>query len=165
MTRFPANLVATKAFDLLYLCERMRPDEIEQLRAFFPGFDGEYDGETVAKMFIQKSGPAFTLLDSEGTPVCAGGWESIAEGVMQSWMVGTMAGWEQHWRSITKGSRWLMDSLLANGIRRLQTNALASRTEACRWYVDGLKMKPEGVWRGFGRQGQDVAFFSRLAGE
>lgn len=163
MTRCPANVVKTTHYDLLYLCQRMRPDEIEQLRAFFPMDD--YEPEMAALMFANKGGPKFTLVDSAGLPLVAGGWESISDGVCQSWMVGTMAAWESNWRSITKSARWMMDAMLEGGIRRLQTSALASRSAACSWYIDGLRMTPEGIWRGYGRQGQDVAFFSRLAGE
>lgn len=166
MKRAPANMVRATPADIILLCQQMREDEREQLAAFFPGFDNGFDPDEAARLLIPKTqGVAFTLLDDDSRPVCAGGWETVADGVMQSWMVGSMAGWEKHWRSITKGSRWLMDTLLESGVRRLQTNALASRQDACRWYVDGLKMRPEGIWRGFGRQGQDVAFFSRLAGE
>lgn len=157
----PKNLVKAKHADILLLCQNMRPDEIEQMQAFFD-LD-EYDADAAALILMNKQGPKFTLLDNNGHPVCSGGWEPVGHGIMQSWMVGTMAGWDRHWRSITKSSRWLMDTLLDNGIRRLQTNALASRVDACRWYTDGLKMQPEGIWRKYGRQGQDVAAFARVA--
>ena len=95
-------------------------------------------------------------------PAAAGGYHMTFEGVWQSWMVGTEDGWKNHWRSITKGCRWLADALFDQGARRLQTSALASRTEAIRWYIKGLKMKPCGVWEGYGRHGEAVAHFERL---
>lgn len=162
MTRCPKNVVKTTLADLLIICRNMRPDEIEQAQAFFP-LD-EWDADRLAAIMYLKEGPKFTLVDDNGNPIIVGGFEPVSEGVMQSWMAGTMEGWEAHWRSITKASRWLMDSLLANGIRRLQTNALASRAEACNWYVKSLKMEPEGIWKGYGRQGQDVAAFARVGG-
>ncbi len=162
MSRAPSNMVVTKPQDLFWLVDRMRPDEAEQLHAFYD-MQGQAD---VLRFFLNKTGPAFTILDAKGIPVCAGGWESVTDGVMQSWMLGSMEAWDEHWRSITKGARWLMEELLyRRGIRRLQTNALASRAAACDWYVKGLRMEPEGVWRKFGRQGQDVACFARVAEE
>lgn len=157
VTKAPHNVVKLRPQDILYLCDRMRADELEQLDAFF-----DMPSDRIPHFFLNKTGPQFTLVDSLGVPLVCGGWESMGEGIMQSWMVGTDEAWDKHWRSITKGCRWLMDALLSNGIRRLQTNALASREAACRWYVDGLGMQPEGVWRKFGRQGQDVACFARV---
>lgn len=158
MTRCPANVVPLRWQDVFYLCERMREDELEQLDAFF-----DLDGAEIPRFFLSKSGPMYTLVDDDGRPLVCGGWESVADGVMQSWMVGCDDAWTTHWRSITKASRWIMDELLARGVRRLQTNALASREAACEWYQRGLLMKPEGIWRKFGRQGQDVACFARVA--
>jgi hypothetical protein len=86
----------------------------------------------------------------------------VFPGVWQSWMVGTQAGWDNHWRSITKGCRWLADQLFDQGARRLQTSALASRTWAIDWYVKSLKMTPCGVWKRYGIHGEDVAMFERL---
>ena len=56
----------------------------------------------------------------------------------------------------------LFDKCMA---RRLQTSALASRTEAIDWYTHkhGLKMEPCGVWDNYGRNGEAVAHFQRLA--
>lgn len=157
MTRCPSNVVPIRWQDVFYLCERMRPDEREQLDAFF-----DLSDEDIPRFFLGKTGPAYTLVDANGLPLVCGGWESVADGVMQSWMIGSMDAWATNWRGITKASRWIMDELLSRGVRRLQTNALASRVEACEWYVRGLLMQPEGIWRQYGRQGQDVAAFSRV---
>ena len=161
MARCPANVVQTTLPDLVMLARAMRPDEQEQIRAFA----GTFDPDTFAAGLMLRPGPKFTLLDAAGNPVVAGGYMPTTEGVMDSWMVGTMDGWGTHWRSITKASRWMMDTLLEGGIRRLQTTVLASRVQTCQWYMKSLKMTPEGVWRGYGQQGQDIALFSRLAGE
>lgn len=158
--RKPERLVRTKFRDLIYLCDRMREDEVQQYMAFSEA--DRFDPDVAALAFANTPGPQFTLLDADGVPVCAGGWFSVGPGVWQSWMVGTMDGWARHWRDITKSSRWLMDQLLANGARRLQTNALACRTEALEWYEKGLLMVPQGVWKGYGRGGEDVAHFARL---
>ena len=160
MTRCPSNLVPMRPQDVFYLCERMRADEQEQMRAFF-----DLDAEQTPLFFLNKTGPRYTLIGDDGMPLACGGWEPVSDGVMQSWMIGCDEAWTTHWRSLTKASRWLMDALLSHGIRRLQTNALASRTGACEWYERGLGMKPEGIWRQYGRQGQDVAAFSRVAGD
>lgn len=160
MTRCPAHVVPLRPQDVFYLCERMREDEREQLQAFY-----DIESDRLPLFFLNKTGPCYTLVDSAGLPLVCGGWESVGEGVMQSWMVGSDTAWHTHWRSITKASRWLMDALLAAGVRRLQTTALASRTMACQWYERGLGMQPEGIWRQFGRQGQDVACYSRVQGD
>lgn len=78
-------------------------------------------------------------------------------------MVGTIDGWTLHWRSIITAKRWLMDGLFEMGARRLQTNALASRAEALAWYGRSLGLVREGTWRKYGRQGEDVAAFARVA--
>lgn len=161
MTRKPSRLRPTVPMDIFYICHNMRQDEVEQLRAFFPM--DEYDPDEAALMFLNKGGPKMTLVDENDMPICVGGYESVSEGVMQSWMAGTMEGWQKHWRSITKSSLWMIEQLFMQGIARVQTNALASRVGACEWYVKSLGMTYEGTWRKFGRQGQDVACFSRLA--
>lgn len=161
MTRCPSNIAPATPLDILWLFPRMRADEQDQLDAFY-----EFADEREAQMFfLAKRGPAYTLFDDQHLPVVTGGWESIAPGVMQSWMMCREDAFDGHWRSITKATRWLMDELLSRGIRRLQTNALATREAACQWYVDGLRMQPEGIWRKFGRGGEDVALFARVAEE
>ena len=80
-------------------------------------------------------------------------------------MVGSTEGWAQQWRTITKTTLWLMDGMFEMGARRLQTNALAERTAAIEWYERSLGLQREGTWRAMGRDGQDVACFSRIKRE
>ena len=163
--RPPENLIACKPSHLLYLCDRMRDDEIEQHRAIVGGGEFNPDAAAIGLMAIPGA-IKFTLVDDDSLPLAAGGWHEVFPGVWQSWMVGTQPAWEKHWRSITKGCRWVMDGLFQQaGARRLQTNALASRTQAIEWYERSLGMKREGTWRGFGINGEDVALFSRVRGD
>lgn len=146
--------------DLMMLSGEARPDEIEQYEAIV---GRAWDRDTVAVGHYNRDGVKFLLADAAtGQPVCAGGWDPAGPDVWQSWMVGTMTNWDQHWRSITKASRLVMQRLFDAGARRLQTNALASRVAACRWYERGLLMQREGVMRGYGVNGEDVAMFARL---
>lgn len=153
------RLVQPTMLQLLTLTAQARPDEIEQYEALVAR---EWNVDDVANDHYNRIGVKFCLTTDDGTPVAAGGWDPIIDGVWQSWMVGTMDQWGRHWRSITKASRRVMDRLEESGARRLQTNALASRAAACQWYVKGLKMQPEGVMRGFGMNGEDVAMFARV---
>lgn len=159
MATAPANVVQSTLADLLFLARDMREDDWEQARALH----GDMTPDELAARLMVKAGPKFTLLDAEGKPIIAGGYEPVADGVMQSWMLGTMDGWKLHWREITKASLWMMEALLESGVRRLQTTVLASRTLTCRWYTKSLRMQPEGVWRRYGRGGEDVAIFARVS--
>jgi hypothetical protein len=147
--------------DLLQICVNARDDEKQQYEAIV----GEWHIDDVVHGFWVKPGVKFSLIDSKTDEcVCIGGWEPVIPGVYQSWMVGTDPHWCGYWRSITKWSRKVMGKMFSElDARRLQTNALASRTQAIEWYLRGLKLKPEGIWRDFGLNGEDVAAFSRTA--
>ena len=162
VTKPPSSIIKCKSVHIQYLCERARDDE----RIQYAALSGHefYDPERAWYEFVglTQQGPHFTALDAENMPAAAGGYHMVFPGVWQSWMVGTQEGWDNHWRSITKGCRWLAEQLFDQGARRLQTSALASRTDAIRWYVKSLKMEPCGVWEAFGIHGEDVAMFQRL---
>lgn len=158
------RLVKPTVMDLGYLAMRMREDEIEQYLALTDA--DEYDPDTAARGFAAIPGISFALVTPDNLPVCAGGMEEVRPGIWQTWMVGTQDGWNRYWRSITKHTRRVMDGLLASGrARRIQTNALASRTAAIEWYRRGLGMAYEGLWKAYGKHGEDVMCFARLREE
>ncbi len=144
--------------DILQLCAKAREDERRQYEALV----GPWDAEEVAAWNFRRPGVKFALYTDDFTPVCAGGWDQIAPGVWQDWMVGTDDGWCQHWRTITRESRRVIEKLFEAGARRVQIHALASRSLACRWYEKGLGMRREGTLRGYGMNGEDVAMFARV---
>ncbi|MFC4727149.1 hypothetical protein [Coralloluteibacterium thermophilus] len=153
-----------RLLDLLHVCCQMREDEQQQYLAV-TGLS-HYDPDVAAAMFWNLPGVKAVLLDDENRALAIGGYQEVAAGVWQSWMVGSPEAWERHWRAITKGSIALMDLMFDEfGARRLQTNSIASRTRAIDWYVRGLKMRPEGVMRGYGANGEDVATFALLKSE
>jgi len=144
--------------DLLMLCADMRQDEIEQYEAFV----GDWNESDAASDFYNRPGVQFVLLNEQEVPVCAGGWDPIIEGVYHAWMLGTMQYWEKYWRSITKHTKRVMDTMLKNNARRLQAGVLLSRTDTCDWFVRGLGMHHEGSYDNFGRKGETLAIFARL---
>lgn len=160
ITKPPQNLIACRNAHLQYLCDRMRPDEIEQYVALTHA--DSYDPEVAARGFMNTPGVKFTIVSRCGMPAAAGGYQEVMPGIWQSWMVGSVEGWAECWRSITKGSRWVMDGLFQMGARRLQTNALLSRTAAIEWYEQGLGLQREGVMRGMGRGGEDVVLYAAV---
>lgn len=153
----PSNLVKCRSIHVVYLTDKMREDEREQFCAL--AYQDKYDADFAARMFIAKNGPNFCLVDNQGLALCAGGFEPIAPGIFQSWMLGSYEGWK-NWRAITKGSRWLMGVLLSTGASRLQGSCLSSRTEALEWFRRGLGMDYEGTSKGFGFHGEDMMNFA-----
>lgn len=153
-------VVKPSLFTLLYLCQHARPDEIEQHEAIV---GRRWDADDVANDHYNRRGIKFALIGDDHKPVVAGGWDPVIDGVWHGWLVGTMAGWDAHWRSITKHCRRIMDDLIINGgARRLQFSVLASRTKACEWYEGGLKMQAEGTLRQYGFNGEDTIMYARV---
>lgn len=144
--------------EALAICRNARPDEQEQYYALT---GKTWNPERVVHEICHKQGPKWVALDGD-KPFIMGGYDHVVNDVWQSWMVGTMADWRTHWRSITKVSRKVMDALLATGARRLQTCVLASREQTCEWYVRALKMTFEGNMRGFGANGETMAMYARV---
>jgi len=58
-------------------------------------------------------------------------------------MVGSMHGWDNNWRALTKAVRWLIDSMFKIGAKRLETRVLPTRTQAIKWYEHGLGLLRE----------------------
>ena len=153
------QLMQPTMLDLLMLCSEARPDEIEQYRELT---GKEWITDEVANDFYNRPGVKFALINGN-TPIVAGGFYMLIDGVWESWMVGTMNHWETHWRSITKWSRRVMDLMFSeNGARRLQTCASAKRIKTCEWYTRGLKMHQEAILKGFGVTGGDMVIFARM---
>lgn len=156
------RLVDPTVFDVGWLSERMREDEIAQWCALTG--HATYDPNLAARAIVATMGPlAFAVVGSDNLPVAVGGFTEDRPGVFQTWMVGTADGWARHWRGITKHSRKVMDGLLASGrAHRIQTHALAGRRAAHVWYERGLGMTREGTLRRYFADGQDAVVFSKV---
>lgn len=159
-SRAKARLTAPILEDFAWIARRMRPDEIEQHVASYG--DEEYSPDAAALRFATYPGPKWTLLGEDGMPVAVCGYIPVRPGVYAAWAAGTMDRWKTHWRTMTKLSRRTMATLLERpDVHRVEILALDSRTEAHRWYVDGLDMTDEGVQRG-AFNGLDARMFARI---
>lgn len=162
MKNAPSNVIPCTLPHLVYLCGRMREDEIVQYVAL-TGAE-KYDPDVAAVGMFSGNGPRFTMVGKDRMPVVAGGYNEVLPGVWNSWMVGTQDGWDKNWRSITRASRWMIDLMFEHfRARRLETMALADRSAACWWYEKSLGMVYEGTRVGLGVGGEDVACYGRLA--
>lgn len=146
---------------LLYLCERMREDERAQYLALSGA--ATYSPEAAAVGFWETPGLKFAVLGVDGLPAAAGGAEEISPGVWQTWMVGSPEGWSKVWRSLTRAAAWMVGGLLEqDDVRRVQATCLCAREAAARWFERSLGMQSEGVWRRYGRNGEDVCIYARV---
>lgn len=144
--------------DFAYLTKRMRPDEIAQ---FLAGSGlREYDPDIAARALAMTQGPTFVLVDAANRPVILGGFAPKRRGVFEAWLAGTLEGWEKHWRRITRECVRQMDALLRTGAHRIETYALASRTQAHAWY-ERIGFAREGVLKGYFADGSDAIAFAR----
>lgn len=146
--------------DFAYIAANLRPDEIEQYLAL-TGLP-EYVPDVAARSLVASPGSQFVMVSRDSLPVLVGGFCPVRAGVYEGWLAGTTQGWSNHWRAMTKVCRGLMDDLLANGAHRIETFALASRTQAHAWYERSLLMQREGVLRGYFADGQDAVVFARI---
>lgn len=162
--RAPAGLVVSRNWHFQHLAENIRPDEIDQWKATTGAND--YNPDVAAGAFIAAPGVKFTLLDDLGMPACAGSFQGMGFGVWEGWMAGTTAGWETHWRSMTKAARWYMGQLFKfQAARRIYITTVATRTGATDWYQRALGMRLDGTLRAAGAHGEDMVVYSRLAGD
>lgn len=153
----PQNLVPARNWHFQYIAEHMRPDERQHWLALSGA--QSYDADTAATGFINSIGMRFALLRKDATPSVAGGFSRLRGTTFEGWMVGTMDGWNEQWRDITRGTRWLIRQQFLAGAKRLQIVTLESRAAACDWYMRGLGMVKESVLTKAGAHGEDLAMF------
>lgn len=157
------NVIATTDVlieDLAYLARNMRPDEIQQDLAVTGA--SEYEPQQAILRMAAVAGPKIVVL-ADNVPVAAGGFWQVRPGVWEGWQLGTMAGWEAHWRTITKCTRRLNDQWLARpDVHRLQLIGLAGREKAFEWYERSLGYTREATLRAYCANGADAIMFSRI---
>ena len=154
------SVLEPNMMDLLKLCSRPRKDDVDQ---YIELSGKQWDVDEVANDLYSRIGLKFVLLDDDNEPLVAFGLDEILPGVWQTWMIGSQGAWDKHWRAITRNCRKIMNGLMENErVRRIQTIALVSRVETCKWYERGLKMSQESIAKGFGVTGQDIVCYVRL---
>jgi hypothetical protein len=67
--------------DFAYIARNMRADEVAQFLAL-TGLP-EYVPDVAARGFIATQGPAFVMIDRDGLPVLAGGFQPVRQGVYE----------------------------------------------------------------------------------
>lgn len=145
--------------DLAYLARNMRQDEIAQDLAMTGA--AEYDPQQAILKMAAVPGPKFVLL-ADGVPVVAGGFWQVRPGVWEGWQLGTMAGWEKHWRAITRWTRKLNDRMLAEPyVHRLQLYGMAGRDKTFEWYERSLGYRREATLSRYCANGADAVLFAR----
>jgi hypothetical protein len=159
----PSNLVEGRPWHFMHLAEHLRPDEQANWLAI-TGMD-TYQPDVAVKAMLATPGMAFAIVDAQGIPVVGGGFTNLRGNAWSCWMVGTPEGWESHWRSITRGVRWVMAEMFAAGATRLEVMTLATREAAMTWYERALGMECEGILRAAGAHGEDLAMYARTTGE
>lgn len=152
LIRFGPALMA----DLVYLAQRMRPDEIAQWVALT---GRPYDADAMVRALARL--PADVLVGRDDRPILAGGIDLARPGVGEAWMVGTLDGWTRYGGAITRWGRRLLDGAMSGQFHRVQTIALESRTAAHDWYVRGLGMHRECVLAGYFADGQNGVVFTK----
>lgn len=157
----PRNVIAPSNWHFQYLADHLRADEVQHWLAI-SGAE-RFDPDVAARAYMNTPGLAFVLLGSDGMPAVAGGFRELRPGCWDGWMAGSHAGWERHWRDITRATRWLMGQLFQMGARRLAIETIAERTAATDWYARALGMRHEGTQRRAGAHGEDIVTYSRIA--
>lgn len=146
--------------DIEFVALHMRADERAQWCANTGRAD--YDPWLCARTLAHQDGPQFTLLDPDGTIIAVAGFVPQRPRVFQTWAAAVAGSWEAgYWRDITAHCRDQMDLLFADDAQRIETIALASRTEAARWYRKGLRQQFEGTMRRYFADGQDAVLYAR----
>lgn len=138
-------MVRATAADIACVAAKMRPDEQQQWSALTGRV---YDADSATRMAIQVGGHAWALVDGSGRPFLVGGFHVDRPGVANVWLMGTMDGWEKHWRQITKICRRSIAAMIDSEFHRVEVTSLASRTEAGKWYARiGLThTEPQAAW-------------------
>lgn len=144
--------------DFAWVADRMRPDEIDQWLA--KTGSPTYSADACARAMANAAN-TFALIDPAGYPVGVGGFEPLRPGVYELWAAGTVDGWDRHWRAITLECARMIRRLFADGAHRVQTVALASRTQAHEWYERGLGLHREAEHPGWFANGATGVTFAR----
>lgn len=154
------SFAAPTVMDAGYVALHMREDE----RAQWCAITGraEYDANDAARTFVGTAGPQWCMRDADGMPLVIGGLEPIGPGAAQAWLACGAAGWDAHWRPLTRFCRRLVDGLLRDGtLRRVQVVALTTRPGAHEWYGRALGFKHEGILDSYFTDGRDGVMFAR----
>ena len=148
--------------DFIKVCAQLPQDEIEQLEAI-SGQPYTIDGAVLGNFSIP--GPKWVAKDG-GEPIAIGGFTPLRPGVWQDFMLNTPKGFAEHWFTLTRNSRRVMNAMFASGqAHRLEcivpASRLVARPELVRWY-EVLGYNLEATLYGYCANGADAIIFSRV---
>jgi hypothetical protein len=136
------------SFNAKYLRAMVLQDA--QKMTHFAAFDEEYCNQLI------EAGPAYTVLQN-GNPIMCAGLAEMWSGRFAAWA------WlsEDAGRSMIQLTRIVDDYLNTRPYRRIEAYVDNQFSAGHRW-AKILRFEYEGLMRGFGTQGQDMAMYSRI---
>lgn len=152
------KLAKPMLMDYIAICHQLPDDQRHQWAAL----NGEpYDPETVALEVASRAGPRWVLVDQCGVPVMLGGFQMLAPGVWQDWLLSTELAWTRYPKAATRVCRQQINLMLETEAHRVQATCLASRQRVRDWYrLVGYQY--EGRLRRAAANGEDVVIYARV---
>lgn len=118
--------------DYLIVAQKVSPEEQE---AYYELTGANFIPDNVAAQLWVEGGERWAFINRHHETIAVGGYTPCGFYAYQSWFMATPAAWEQHGRELTDAVRDVIAGMRAReGVRRLVTTTLASRTKVRAWY-------------------------------
>jgi hypothetical protein len=153
-------IVKAEMEHLVYVASHMQAIEKTSCSALMWG---GFDPEKLARK-LMRTDIRYCCLDQNHAPAVVGGVDFITPAVGQAWMFGT-DDFPKVVREVTKATRQLLDTLLANQLLRIEIRSIETHRVAHQWYKRFLGFIEEpAMLRSYGVGGENFLLFSRIRG-
>lgn len=144
----------------LAVCRDLPKEERRQYEAL-SGL--EYSADDMAASLTLIAGPKWGIVTARGEPLAVGGYTQERPGVWRSWMLARDPCWADYAEAVTQVVNGVMGVMFTDmKATRLETQCLADRAQARRWYEKHLGLQCEGVFRAAGVNQEDVAVYAKV---
>lgn len=148
--------------DILVVGRALPQDELDQIKALT---GAEFNYEETAVQLMSNAAVKWCIREAETKePLAVGGLLQIGPTIWRTWFFANQRAWNEYGRELTVHvARTRKNILDTQDHARIETVALASREDACRWY-EAVGMTHESTMRGYGVNGESAVMYVSTKG-